>query len=155
MHFKKEVCDRHCPKEWSGDYQNPGKCSLQENLDWDDFISRRRERHKDFNKSNNSFHELRVSVFHCAFFSFLSQLELYFNFFFFHASTVVYLVSCALLLLCSCQAYPRDCVCHLCKAVSCGRSSSCDSISCQPLGFLIINTITLQFENSKVFLTKS
>lgn len=114
-----------------------------------------RERHKDFNKSNNSFHELRVSVFHCAFFSFLSQLELYFNFFFFHASTVVYLVSCALLLLCSCQAYPRDCVCHLCKAVSCGRSSSCDSISCQPLGFLIINTITLQFENSKVFLTKS
>lgn len=48
MHFKKEVCDRHCPKEWSGDYQNPGKCSLQENLDWDDFISRRRERHKDF-----------------------------------------------------------------------------------------------------------
>lgn len=42
MHFKKDACDRHCPKEWNEDDQNPGKCNLHENLDWDDFISRRK-----------------------------------------------------------------------------------------------------------------
>lgn len=43
MHFKKNACDRHCPKEWSKDDQNPCKCNLHENLDWDDFISRRKK----------------------------------------------------------------------------------------------------------------
>lgn len=78
-----------------------------------------RERDKDFKKYNNrSFHELRLSLFHSTFFFLLESTWI---FIFFHASTVVYLISCALQLLCSCQAFPKDCLWHLCKAVSCGR----------------------------------